>query len=119
MPSTVEIAEAFTALLRDGKFPEAGEAYWAADVVSLEATDGPMSVCTGIDAVRAKGAWWYENFIVHDVTVEGPFVHGAQFMVRFSMDVEQKGGDRMETTEVGLYTVKAGKISEERFFAWM
>jgi len=43
-------------------------------------------------------------------------VNGDQFMVRFSMDVTPKGGARMSMDEMGLYTVKDGKVIEERFF---
>jgi predicted ester cyclase len=47
-------------------------------------------------------------------------VHGDQFAVRFTMDVTPKTGDtagqRMQMTEIGLYTVQGGKITEERFF---
>jgi len=50
------------------------------------------------------------------VKVEGPYVHGDQFVVRFKMEVTPKGGKRMNLDEVGLYTVKNGKIVEERFF---
>jgi hypothetical protein len=32
------------------------------------------------------------------------------------MDVTPKGGQRMNLDEVGLYTVKNGKIVEESFF---
>jgi len=50
------------------------------------------------------------------VKVEGPYVHGDQFVVRFKMDVTPKGQKRMSFDEVGLYTVKNGKIVEESFF---
>ena len=55
------------------------------------------------------------NHTVHKAEVEGPYVHGDQFVVRFKMDVTPKGGKRMSLDEVGLYTVKNGKIVEERF----
>ena len=47
---------------------------------------------------------------------EGPFVHGDQFTLRFTMDVTPKGGARMTMDETALYTVKNGKVVEERFF---
>ena len=37
-------------------------------------------------------------------------------MVGFKMDVTPKGGARHTMDEVGLYTVKDGRIVEERFF---
>jgi len=114
--TTQELAQAFTDLLKSGKSDEAGRTYWSDDIVSMEAMEGDMAVLKGRKAVDGKGAWWYANNEVHGMQVEGPFVHGSQFVVRFGMDVTPKGGKRMKMDEVGLYTVKDGKIVEERFF---
>lgn len=110
------IAEDLVAMCKQGKFDEAGEKYWADDVVSLEAMAGDMARIEGKAGVRGKGEWWYANHEIHGVEVEGPYVHGDQFVVRFKMDVTPKGGQRMAMDEVGLYTIKDGKIAEERFF---
>ena len=114
--TTLEIAKAFTALCAEGKFEEAGQAYWSDAIVSCEPMDGPMAKVTGREAVDAKGAWWYANHEIHSVKVEGPYVHGDQFTVRFTMDVTPKDGERHTMDEHGLYTVQDGKIVEERFF---
>lgn len=111
-----ELAQAFTDLCKQGKFEEAGRQFWSDDVVSLEPMTGDMAELRGRKAVEAKGTWWFENHEVHGVKVEGPYVHGDQFVVRFSMDVTPKGGKRMSMDEVGLYTIRDGKIAEERFF---
>ncbi len=111
------IAEDFTALCKAGKLDEAGEKYWAATVVSLEPMDGDMARAEGIDALRAKGEWWYGAHDVHAVDVSGPSVNGNQFLVGFAMDITVKEtGERMQMNEMGLYTVADGKIVEERFF---
>jgi hypothetical protein len=115
MPTTREVAEDLVALGRDGKIDDAGHKYWADDVVSLEAMDGPMARVEGKAAVIAKGEWWYANNEVHEIGVEGPYVNGDQFAVRFRMDVTPKDGERTQMDEIGLYTVKDGKIVEERF----
>ena len=44
-------------------------------------------------------------------------MNGDQFAVRFALDVTPSGGARMTMEEVALYTVRDGKIVEERFFA--
>lgn len=111
-----ELAQAFTALCAAGKFEEAGKIYWSDDIVSCEPMPGEMAEVKGRAAVDAKGAWWYANNEVHSVKVLGPYVHGQQFMVRFTMDVTPKGGTRMVMDEMGLYTVQNGKVVEERFF---
>ena len=67
--TTQEIANDFVALCRQGKLAEAGEQYWAADIVSVEAAapGGGDPVSRGIDAVRGKGEWWANNHEVHGV----------------------------------------------------
>jgi ketosteroid isomerase-like protein len=111
-----EIAEDLAAMCRAGQFDESGEKYWADDVVSIEAMDGDMAEVRGKDGVRSKGEWWAANHEIHAVEVEGPYVNGDQFAVRFKMDITPKGGERMSMDEVGVYTVRGGKIVEERFF---
>jgi hypothetical protein len=117
MPSTKDIAKDFTALCKQGQFDEAGEKYWAKDVVSLEPMEGTMARAEGIDALRAKSEWWYGAHDIHNVEVGEPHVNGDQFMLRFSMDVTNKeSGERMLIDENAVYTVESGKIVEERFF---
>lgn len=117
MMTTKDVAEDFTALLKADDHMGAAMKYWADDVVSVEAMDGPMARIEGKDAVIKKGEWWYANNEVHSVKTEGPYVNGDQFSVRFEMDVTDKAsGNRIQMTEMGLYTVRDGKVVEERFF---
>jgi len=99
-----------------GELDAAGKKFWSDDIVSCEPMTGDMAVLKGRKAVEGKGEWWYANHEVHNVKVEGPFVHGDQFIVRFKMEVTPKGKSRLNLDEVGLYTVQNGKIVEERFF---
>ena len=115
--TTAELARDFTELLKRGDDEGAAGKYNADHIVSYEAMDGPMSVCRGKEALKQKGDWWRENHDVHGGSVEGPFVNGDQFAVRLKYDLTPKAtGKRVEMEEVGLYTVKGGKIIEERFF---
>jgi ketosteroid isomerase-like protein len=112
-----ETAKAFTDMLKAGDHEGAAKKFNAPGIVSIEAMDGPMARVEGAAAVKAKSDWWYGAHEVHSVTTEGPYVNGHQFTVRFAMDVTTKEtGQRMQMQEVGLYTVKDGKIAEERFF---
>jgi hypothetical protein len=112
-----EIADDIAALNRARKFDEAGEKYWSDDVVSLEAQEGPYAVCRGIEEVRAKGAWFESVAEVHGMEVEGPFINGDQFILRFLMDFTRKDIDtRITMAEMGLFTVRDGKVIEERYF---
>jgi ketosteroid isomerase-like protein len=111
-----EVAQAFTQLCKEGKFDDAGKRFWSEDVVSREPMEGEMAMVKGRTAVEKKGEWWYANHEVHSAKTEGPYVHGDQFAVRFAFEITPKGGQRMSMDEVALYTVKNGKIVEERFF---
>lgn len=115
--TTQTIATDFVALLKQGKHGEAASAYNAEDIASYENMPGPMAACHGRDAVKQKGEWWAANHEVHEFTTEGPYLNGEQFAVQFSFDVTVKeSGERRKMHEIGLYTVKDGKIAEERFF---
>jgi hypothetical protein len=83
----------------------------------MEAMEGPMARIEGAEGVKAKSAWWYANHEVHSVLTEGPFANGDQFAVVFDMDITMKEtGKRTQGREVGLYTMKGGKVVEEKFF---
>ena len=114
--STEDIARDLIALCKAGKFADAGEKHWAEDVLSVEPM-GENAELRGKQAARGKGEWWERTHEVHNVTVEGPYVNGNQFAVRFSMDVTVKeSGERISMDEIALYTIRNGKIAEERFF---
>jgi len=114
---TSEIAQRFAALCREGKHEEAANTFWSDDVVSIEAMEGPMARLEGRAAVKGKTEWWNANHEVHGGETFGPYVNGNQFCLRFTIDVTPKQtGQRMQMEEVGLYTVRDGKVVEERFF---
>ncbi|ESZ38389.1 nuclear transport factor 2 family protein [Mesorhizobium sp. L2C066B000] len=112
-----DVAKDFTEMLQQGDHLGAGEKYNADDIVSLEAMEGPMAIARGKEALRQKGEWWQANHELHGGSVEGPYVNGDQFAVRFKFDITPKAtGERVTMDEVGLYTVKNGKITEKRFY---
>ncbi len=115
--SIQDVAKELVALCAAGKFIECGDKLWADNVVSIESAEGPMARLEGKAAVRGKSEWWEGAHDIHETTVEGPYVNGAQFVVRFKTDMTVKEtGARMTMDEIGLYTVADGKIVEERFF---
>ncbi len=117
MTTTTDIANDLVALCKQGDFATPGEKYWADNVRSIEGM-GDAPVSEGKEAARGKGEWWTSNHEIHSTGVEGPYVNGDQFIVRFTMDVTFKPtGQRMQMDETALYTLKDGKIVEERFFA--
>ena len=112
--SIEQLAKDFTAaVIADDK--DAYQAFWADSIVSLEPAEGETARVEGREALLAKHAWWDANAEMHGVTTEGPYLFGDQFALRFTMDVTMHG-ERSQMAEIGLYTVKDGKIAEERFF---
>lgn len=117
---TNAVAQRFAALCKEGKFEEAGAAFWSDDIVSIEPMEGDMAMLKGRAAVKGKGDWWYANHEVHSAETQGPYVNGDQFALRFALDVTPKAsGKRIRMDEIGLYTVRDGKVVEERFFYGM
>lgn len=109
------IAADMVAMTKAGDF-YIGEKYWADDVVSIEAMNGPMARLEGKDAVMGKSAWWYGAHEVHGTTTDGPYVNGDTIAIRWTMDITNKeSGQRMQMDEVAFYTMRDGKIAEERF----
>jgi len=117
--TTAAIATELVALCQAGKNREAIEKLYSPRIVSVEPfTHGPDFPATveGIEAVRAKNQAWAGSSTLHELTVEGPFVSQGQFAVRFTMDVTPKAtGERIQATEMALYTVEDGKIVREEF----
>lgn len=113
--STEHLARDFTAAVRDDD-AKTYQAMWADDIVSIEPGDGDDARSEGREALLAKHAWWEANAEMHSFTAEGPYVHGDQFVLRFTMDVTMQG-KRVQASEIALYTVKNGRIAEERFFS--
>lgn len=122
--STMEVGNRLVSLCKAGDFRGAIEAVYGNDIVSVEPCDmGGGRETRGIDAVRAKTEHWEASNEVHSCTVTGPFPHDDRFAVTFDLEVTPKAGpmagQRFKMSEVGLYTVKAGKVVREEFFYHM
>jgi len=117
--STMEIAKKMVALCKEGKNEEAVSTLFDEDCESIEAgaPNGMERGVKGIAAIKGKGEWWFNNHEIHSSEVFGPWPHDDRFVVGFRFDVTNKpSGQRMQMDEVGLYTVKNGKIVKEEFF---
>ena len=122
MPSTIEVAKRLVELCQAGKNMQALDELYSPNIVSVEGAAMPNmpQTQTGIDAIRKKSEWWYDNHEIHSGEATGPWPHGDRFIVHFKYDVTSKvgpyAGKRMTIDEAGLYTVKEGKIVKEEFF---
>ena len=123
MSSVLEIGTKFVELAKQDKDSEILDQLYADEIVSIEGqgTDDMPARMEGMDAIRGKHQWWFDNHEIHSTTAVGPFIghRDDQFAVQFSLDVTPKGGERMQMTEVGLFTVKGGKVVQEEFLYLM
>ena len=116
--NTEEIANKLVDLCRKGEWMKALDELYAKDIVSVEAREmeNRAAEMRGIDLVRGKTHWWEQNMEVHSAKVSGPFLARDTFVVQFDVDVTEKASNkRMQMSEVGIYTVKDGKVAREEF----
>lgn len=86
---------------------------WSPKIISIE---GAGMAWHGKANVLAKNNGWYKTNIVRGALAEGPYVGSTGFAVKFRVDVEDKSTKRRTIMEeVGVYTVKNGKIVQEEF----
>jgi SnoaL-like domain len=114
---TEEVAKKVMELVRKQAWYEALDALYDKDIVSVEAgVDGSPPETRGKEGVRGKIDWWVSAMEVHSFTANGPFVAHDRFVVQYDADVTDKSSkQRRKMSEVGVYTVKNGKIVREEF----
>jgi hypothetical protein len=111
-----EVAHDLVALCRGGDLITPGKLYFAPEIVSIEPS-GENSILLGRQAAIEKDRWWGEANELHGLEVFGPYLNRDQFTVRFVIDATARAtGARRVTDEIGLFTVRDGRIVEERFF---
>ena len=122
--SAIEIGTQLVALCNAGKADDVVDQLYDEKIVSIEGqgTDEMPARLEGVQAVRGKNQWWYDNHDVHSMTATGPFCghRDDQFVVQFDIDVTPKAtGERGTMREVGLYTIANGKVIQEEFLYLM
>mgnify|MGYP000226707270 CR=1 FL=1 len=118
--TTQDVANKLVKWCNEGNEAKCYQELYSPDIVSweMEAPEGDaMAKCVGMAEVQKKGEWWNENFEVHSSKVSEPTVADGYFTARFEMDTTHKpSGQRSQMSELGVYKVENGKITEERFF---
>jgi limonene-1,2-epoxide hydrolase len=118
MSTTEEVAKRVVELTRKQAWREALDTLYDKDIVSVEAhgMSGGSPETRGIEGVRRKTDWWEQNMQIHSFQANGPFVAHDRFVVQYDADVTDKNSkQRMQLSEVGVYTVRNGKIVREEF----
>ncbi len=116
--NTEEVAKKVVELVRKQAWYEALDTLYDDNVVSVEAYPGAggSPETRGKEGVRGKIDWWVNGMKVHSFTSSDPFVGHDRFVVQYDADViETKSNERRKLSEVGVYTVKDGKIVREEF----
>lgn len=116
--NTEQIANKVVELCRKLAWHEAVDTLYSREIVSVEARtqDGSSPETRGIEGLRKKVDWWVNAMTIHRFEVGDPFVAHDRFVVRYDIDVTDKGSDRrFQMSEVGVYTAKDGKIVREEF----
>lgn len=120
MAAIDDVARDFTAMLRLGQFEAAGETFWSPDVTSIEpealSDDTPAAV-SGKAAARAKRCARFGTALIDELGIDGPFVTGDQFALFLDMLItDPASGQAQPFAEIAIFTVRDGRIIEERFF---
>jgi len=115
--NTQDVANKVVELTRKQAWYDALDLY-DDNVVSVEASGmgGGSPETRGKEGVRGKVDWWVNAMEVHSFDAHGPFVAHDRFVVQYDADVSDKTSkERRKMSEVGVYTVKDGKIVREEF----
>jgi hypothetical protein len=111
--TTEEVAKKVVKLVRKQAWYEALDELYDKDIVSVEAT-APES--RGKAEIRKKIDWWVNAMEVHSFKADEPFVAQDRFVIQYDADVTDKQSkQRRHMCEVGVYTVKNGRIVREEF----
>jgi ketosteroid isomerase-like protein len=117
--SLQSLAQQFVDLCNQGKNFDVMETMYSDDIVSVEADGREVK---GKGPVIQKSRNWAAANEIHGGKCVGPYfsaqnVDDGQFAVTFHFEITPKAtGKRITANEVGLYTVKGGKITREQFF---
>lgn len=116
-PTPAEVGAGVVEMLKAGVPEREIWAKWfSPKLVSIETMPTGGMAWHGLKAVRAKGEAWMQENAVHGVEVEGPYAGATGFAVRYTMTIEHKPtGNTVTMSEVGVYTVKNGKVVVEEF----
>ena len=108
-----QIGADLVALFNAGKADEPCRKWWANEIVSIE---GIGMAFHGKKAVEEKNKGWYEQNEILGGSAEGPYVGATGFAVKFNIHVRERAtGRETQMNEVGVYTVRDGKIICEEF----
>jgi hypothetical protein len=112
--SAAELGIQLVAAFNQGKGDEWIHGVWSSDIVSVEG--GANTEWVGRKSVLAKAEEWFKQNTLLGGAAEGPYVGATGFAVKFHIHIRDNAtGAEMRAEEVGVYTVRDGKIIREEF----
>lgn len=112
-PTPAEVGGSLVDMFNRGLLHEIEQLWWSPDITSIE---GMGQAWDGKAAVDGKNQWWLQTNRMISGTAEGPYVGATGFAVKFHLEVEEIAtGQRIIMDEIGVYTVRNGKIVQEEF----
>lgn len=113
-PGPAEIGADFVAMFNGGAKDQAIWDKWFNR--NFESTEGRGLRWIGRKAVQAKCDEWAAEYVVHSAKADSLFVGATGFAVRYLVDMEHAPtGRRHMADEIGVYTVRNGKVVAEEF----
>ncbi|MCA1655962.1 MAG: nuclear transport factor 2 family protein, partial [Pseudonocardiaceae bacterium] len=117
-PSAAEVGERYVASYRTYRIDDA-MGLLSPDMVRVAPLEngGERVELHGLGEITANSERLNNDVEIHDVRVDGPFLQGDRFAVRFSFDETYAStGNRVTTAKMCLYTVAGGVITREEVF---
>lgn len=117
--TTYEVGKKLVELCRANRHDEAMNTLYADDCVQVESSGPPGAPreFVGLPAIQKMSEEWYKSVTMYGFTCSEPQVHGDRFALWMEIDMEMPGVPRGKFHEIGLYTVKNGKVSRLEFFS--
>jgi ketosteroid isomerase-like protein len=115
----MQVARELVAGCREGREAANLDLLYAEDAVSVEAFDqGNGRETRGRDGIRGKHEWFASMFEQVEGETSDPMPHGDdRFAVLFDMKMKNRETGAIEPMrDIGVYTVKDGRIVREEFF---
>ncbi|MBF8191183.1 NmrA family NAD(P)-binding protein [Nonomuraea sp. K274] len=110
-----DVADAYAGAFLRGSLEEA-MALLAEDIVRVAPLEGGGEL-HGPRAIVENAGRLTADYDIHGVDVEGPFVAGDRFAIKFTFDeLHRPTGQRTNTTKMSLYTVSGGRIVREEVY---
>lgn len=104
-------------LLKQKKFLEAQDEFFASDAVSQEPDQFKDRSVSGLGAIKKKEEHFLKNIKKWNrFEVSEPLISRNYFSIGMITEVELVTGDVLSIDEIIVYEVHNGKISKEQFF---